>query len=153
MQKAKLFLILLMLITVFFSGCSKSQKYYAGEKISQKSITRYSEEIAQDEIVPKIESTTSIISQATATDTETEKHPETTSALNNSLEIDTAQPPDSIVATNIYYWTPGGEKYHIYSDCSTLSRSKTIISGTLEEGMAAGKSGLCKTCEKKLNNN
>ena len=111
MRKAKLFLILFALFIVIFSGCSEKQKYYAGEKISQEEITRYSEEIFSEK-----------------------------------------EKVDPITATDVYYWTPDGVKYHIFRDCGTLSKSTTVFSGTLEEGTAAGKSGLCKTCEKRISN-
>lgn len=44
------------------------------------------------------------------------------------------------------YWTPNGEKYHYSGDCPTLSRSKTIYSGSVEEAQANGKSEKCKVC-------
>lgn len=44
------------------------------------------------------------------------------------------------------YWTPNGKSYHTTSGCSTLSRSKTILSGTLDEAIAAGKTDPCNVC-------
>lgn len=44
------------------------------------------------------------------------------------------------------YWTPGGEKYHSTQDCPSLARSNTILSGSISEAQAAGKSGPCKNC-------
>lgn len=41
------------------------------------------------------------------------------------------------------YWTPNGEKYHRQT-CSTLSRSKTVYSGTV--GQAGGRTA-CKVCK------
>lgn len=41
------------------------------------------------------------------------------------------------------YWTPNGEKYHRQT-CPTLSRSKTVYSGTV--GQAGGR-GACKVCK------
>lgn len=46
-------------------------------------------------------------------------------------------------STKIVYWTPSGKSYHTTQDCSTLSRSKTILSGTLAE---SGKSDPCNQC-------
>ena len=48
--------------------------------------------------------------------------------------------------SNTVYWTPNGKSYHTTSECSTLSRSKTILSGTLDEAMAAGKTDPCNVC-------
>jgi hypothetical protein len=48
--------------------------------------------------------------------------------------------------TQTYYWTPSGKSYHTTKACNTLSRSKTILSGTLEEAITAGKSDPCNKC-------
>lgn len=44
------------------------------------------------------------------------------------------------------YWTPGGEKYHSTQDCPSLARSNTILSGSISEAQAAGKTEPCKNC-------
>ena len=41
------------------------------------------------------------------------------------------------------YWTPSGTVYHYSSDCSTLSRSRVIRSGTIGQ---SGKGRACKVC-------
>lgn len=41
------------------------------------------------------------------------------------------------------YWTPNGKSYHTTKNCSTLSRSKTILSGTISE---SGKNDPCDRC-------
>lgn len=41
------------------------------------------------------------------------------------------------------YWTPNGEVYHSTSSCPSLSRSKTVLSGSIAE---SGKSRPCKNC-------
>ena len=41
------------------------------------------------------------------------------------------------------YWTPNGKSYHTTKSCSTLSRSKTINSGTQAQ---SGKSDPCDRC-------
>ena len=41
------------------------------------------------------------------------------------------------------YWTPNGKSYHTTKSCSTLSRSKTILSGTMSE---SGKYDPCDRC-------
>lgn len=45
----------------------------------------------------------------------------------------------------IVYWTPNGKSYHKTDECSTLSRSKTILSGTISE---SGKIDPCDQCYK-----
>lgn len=44
---------------------------------------------------------------------------------------------------SIVYWTPNGKSYHTTPNCPTLSRSKTILEGTLEE---SGKTDPCDRC-------
>lgn len=45
--------------------------------------------------------------------------------------------------TGTVYWTPNGKSYHKTDECSTLSRSKTILSGTISE---SGKTDPCDKC-------
>lgn len=44
------------------------------------------------------------------------------------------------------YWVKGGEVWHTTSKCSSLSRSKNILSGTVEDALLAGKARACKRC-------
>lgn len=44
----------------------------------------------------------------------------------------------------IVYWTPNGKTYHSKSTCRTLSRSKIINSGTVNE---SGKDFKCENCK------
>lgn len=46
-------------------------------------------------------------------------------------------------SSKIVYWTPNGKSYHSRKNCPTLSRSKTILEGTLEE---SGKADPCDKC-------
>lgn len=41
------------------------------------------------------------------------------------------------------YWTPNGKSYHTTKNCPTLSRSKTILEGTIKE---SGKTDPCDRC-------
>ena len=43
----------------------------------------------------------------------------------------------------IVYWTPNGKSYHTTKNCPTLSRSKTILDGTISE---SGKNDPCDRC-------
>lgn len=44
------------------------------------------------------------------------------------------------------YWTPNGKSYHFRTSCPSLSRSKTIHSGTLSDALDAGKTDPCNNC-------
>jgi len=50
---------------------------------------------------------------------------------------------ESVSNGEVVYWTPNGKSYHTTSSCSTLSRSKTILQGTIAE---SGKSDPCDRC-------
>lgn len=51
----------------------------------------------------------------------------------------------------IVYYTPNGKSYHYDRSCRTLSRSKTILSGTLEEAINSGHSDPCDICVRQKN--
>ena len=44
------------------------------------------------------------------------------------------------------YWVVNGAVYHSTDQCPSLSRSKNIQSGTVEEAAAAGKTRACPNC-------
>lgn len=44
------------------------------------------------------------------------------------------------------YWVKSGEVWHISEKCRSLARSKTVLSGSVDEAIAAGKSRACKIC-------
>ena len=50
---------------------------------------------------------------------------------------------DTSGGSGIVYWTPNGKSYHTTRSCPTLSRSKTILEGTIEE---SGKYDPCDRC-------
>ena len=63
------------------------------------------------------------------------------SAVNNASESDAADETQDSV-----YWVKNGEVWHIRETCPSLSRSKNIQAGTVEQAVSAGKSRVCKRC-------
>ncbi len=55
----------------------------------------------------------------------------------------TKEPPNVTNNNRTVYWTPNGKSYHYTDKCSTLSRSKTILSGPLS---SCPKSDPCDRC-------
>ncbi|MEG2258722.1 MAG: hypothetical protein RSB78_00895 [Oscillospiraceae bacterium] len=49
-------------------------------------------------------------------------------------------------ADGTVYWTPFGKSYHMDPNCSTLSRSATLVSGTLDEAFDAKRFDPCDLC-------
>lgn len=67
------------------------------------------------------------------------------SDINTKVNDNITQEPDIKTNQNseIVYWTPNGKSYHTANSCPTLSRSKTILSGTQAE---SDKSDPCDKC-------
>lgn len=64
----------------------------------------------------------------------------------NNSNINNNSTSESQITANssaIVYWTPNGKSYHTTKNCSTLSRSKTILEGTMQE---SGKHDPCDRC-------
>ncbi|WP_346898760.1 DNA/RNA non-specific endonuclease [Clostridium sp. UBA7503] len=66
---------------------------------------------------------------------------ETNTSTNNSNT--TINNSGSTSSAGKVYWTPNGNSYHTTKSCSTLSRSKTILEGTIQE---SGKNDPCDRC-------
>lgn len=114
------------------------------------------ETVEESTTTPETESLTETIvetavapSSATAI---TEEAPQPAESSASAPEAPAAQPESVVTPTPapeqsaIVYWTPGGEKYHSTQDCPSLARSSTILSGSLSDAQAAGKSEPCKNC-------
>ena len=67
-------------------------------------------------------------------------------SLDSSLNPSSEASSSGQEATDVVYWTPGGKSYHNSQECSTLSRSKTILSGSLNDALNAGKDDPCNVC-------
>lgn len=65
------------------------------------------------------------------------------SNLDSDISVDNSSDESQSNSSEIVYWTPNGKSYHSSKSCSTLSRSKTILSGTIEE---SGKFDPCDKC-------
>lgn len=68
------------------------------------------------------------------------------SSSNTNSSIDTGSKNENQSGSNsssTVYWTPNGKSYHTTKNCSTLSRSKTILEGTIE---TSGKYDPCDKC-------
>ena len=70
---------------------------------------------------------------------------ESNTSSNNSTPVsnESSNTQSSTNNSKTVYWTPGGKSYHTTKSCSTLSRSKTILEGTIEQ---SGKNDPCDKC-------
>lgn len=65
----------------------------------------------------------------------------TNNSNTNNNSTNESQSSDN--SSEIVYWTPNGKSYHTTKNCPTLSRSKTILEGTISE---SGKNDPCDRC-------
>ena len=49
---------------------------------------------------------------------------------------------------DVVYWTENGKVWHVKRDCGHIKKSKVIISGSVEDAIAAEKERACSTCGK-----
>jgi competence protein ComEC len=76
-----------------------------------------------------------------------------TASSNGSQIAFSVQKTSSGIATTVpkpgtVYFTPSGKSYHYNKKCSTLSRSKTILSGTIKAAIKSGHADPCDRCVK-----
>ena len=66
------------------------------------------------------------------------------------IEVSSAAPQEPVTRaapqSGTVYWVEKGEVYHSSPNCPTLSKSKNIMSGTISQAQAAGKSRHCAKC-------
>ena len=67
----------------------------------------------------------------------------TGSSNTNSSNAGSSNTTSSSSNSGTVYWTPNGKSYHTTKSCPTLSRSKTILEGTIEQ---SGKYDPCDKC-------
>ena len=67
----------------------------------------------------------------------------TNSNTSTPTQSSTPEQPSAPSNGQVLYWTPNGKSYHTTKSCPTLSRSKTILEGTLQQ---SGKSDPCDRC-------
>ena len=97
--------------------------------------------INPDEYNASLESNTSSNnSTSTSNDNGTTSN---SSTSNNTAINESSNNTGSTSNSGIVYWTPKGGSYHTRKSCPTLSRSKTILEGTIQE---SGKSDPCDKC-------
>ena len=67
----------------------------------------------------------------------------TNSKVNNTTNNSKNESQSNSNSSETVYWTPNGKSYHTTKNCPTLSRSKTILEGTIQE---SGKYDPCDRC-------
>ncbi len=106
-----------ILLILLFSGCDEKPVYIASE-------------VGADELWSFSENDTSLGS---------------TKANEESAEEAPAESKPPRMEGTVYY-TESGMVWHTDIDCSSLSRAKSIVSGSIDEAIAAGMERACKRC-------
>lgn len=127
-MKSRCFCLLLLLPVLIFilSGCSEysdfSRGFYAGETITPDQIAAISAGL--------------VASEKSAAESKQTAAPETVK-----------KPVDTDAAGNIIvYWTAGGSVWHTDRNCGSIANSSAVVSGTINEAAAAGKTRACMKC-------
>lgn len=120
-------LVLILFISLFLAGCDKDERL-ASIYISSETY-QYT---PGDKSIPYVP--TLYVDDA-----------DTVSSLTDDLGTDSQIHDDN---EDTVYWVKGGEVWHVKRTCSSLSHSKNILTGTLEEAVANGKTRQCSRCEK-----
>ncbi|MBQ2765474.1 MAG: hypothetical protein IJF48_00620, partial [Clostridia bacterium] len=68
---------------------------------------------------------------------------DTTLVISDKLDSDEQFHDDN---EDTVYWVKGGEVWHVKKTCSSLSNSKNILTGSIEEAMSNGKTRKCSRC-------
>ena len=76
--------------------------------------------------------------------------PESSSVPDYVIPVKPKEPLIEITPYTRYYWTGGGTKYHLFSDCYHIRNSEyQKESGLVADAKAAGKDGLCADCSRR----
>lgn len=143
----RILLSLSVCILLFLCGCSEympgADTTDRGEILTPEYMAEISQKLAEEKDTSSVES-----SEAVTTGMEYSGETDDVMQL-----IETTQPTDSSdnvsnerEAVDTVYWTPNGSVWHITKECSSLSRSKNIVSGSESDAIAAGKERVCKRC-------
>lgn len=145
-------LLMTCLVAICFLQCSCSLFLYDNTRFSGG-------EILNDNLIDEIKSElfasdTKSEQQSVEDSSDLKKEDKTENTEGVFIESDASSDNDQTSETEstngeVVYWTKSGSVWHSYSDCGHIKNSNNVISGTVEEARSAGKSNLCKSCEKR----
>lgn len=91
---------------------------------------------------PAAETRSESVTSSADTYSETTAAPE--KASRETASETTAGRDDKV--SNTVYWVKSGKVWHTTKNCPSLSRSKSILFGSVDDAMSAGKERVCKRC-------
>ena len=159
---SKVFFVLLLLSSIAFTSCAlflaDRETFDGGEILNDEKMSEIRSKVfATDPIETDANDSEESNSNASVAD-QTEQSKETdkndkhsateTEIISSSAEENTTVETDSLHDTqDVVYWTQNGEVWHTEQDCRYL-KNKSVISGSQEDAIDAGKSRLCSSCGK-----
>lgn len=151
----KFFIAVMCFFMIFLSGCSVGAglendgavivpaKTAAGETTQAKQTAAATYKETSQVRTTESNETTRACENTTAAHKDT-----TTVPPDSSSAVDTHTDKEGHTNDQIVFWVEGGSVWHTDKSCSSLLRSKNILSGTIDQAMKAGKSRACKICSK-----
>ncbi len=129
-MKKKVILLIFAVLALTFTACGQD----SGRQIVIKSNGTYLN--AKDQPAPSTAEKETTAESVTPLSQIVQQTPQTPDSESDSAE------------NGEVYWTEGGEVWHLTENCSSLSRSKNILSGSVEAAIDAGKERACMRCGK-----
>ena len=159
-------IILILTITMaFLSSCSlfmpPKQKFDGGELLDADKLAEIKEEIFSNKSYSE-DATSVQTEKETEAKTECTSEPYETVEIESKTEITSEEDGSVVTETDIesntatgeterneslVYWVDGGEVWHTNENCRYI-KNKSVVSGTVEDAMAADKTRVCSSCNK-----
>lgn len=157
--------VTLVLIFIMLPSCSmfwsSNPTYSGGQMLDDELMSSMRAEIIGENTEATTRETTKTETKPNKPDTEIESDQSSAETEVDQSDIET-EPNDSHGSSaneestikeedqntdKLVYWTKGGGVYHFYKDCGYIKSSSEVLSGTEEEALEAGKSGVCSRCQ------
>ena len=165
--KLSICLLLVFVTAISSSACSlfipDKGSFDGGEILNEELLSEIRAEIftySSDTSTESEENTN--LSESSSYETEIESENEAiTSEETENCDTTSERIEESILTTEetekgttsssgkVVFWTESGSVWHSFKDCGHLKNSKEILSGSVDDAIAAGKEKLCTTCQKK----
>ena len=152
-------ILILTSCNVFYSGHFEGGELLDKELMESIKSELFTSEVIGSEInggeINTINSDNNTFKEQTEVSTieKTEFEIESSNNTENCENSENAETSDAVeyteIDTSTVYWTKKGSVWHRFRNCSYLSKSKEIESGSVEDAIEAGKEKLCSSCAKK----
>ncbi len=132
--------LLLICFTSAFTGCVSDgiDLFVSGDTFKLSLEDEFDYESYLRELKDKADSVSALNTESVTCESE--------AVADTLLDSETSAAEDIAAPETMVYWVKTGEVWHTRLDCSSLSRSKDVISGSVESALQNGKTRACKRC-------